>query len=1107
MSETSTEGEPKDIDSLSLFEACTPRQDVLIGELAEDQFAASIADVAHKADAPTVYSDPEVFFEKTYPTAGLQDLLERLATRFVGAHQGAYSGTNGVIRLDTSFGGGKTHSEIAAYHLAENPESVPDLSTFINPETATAYGDAASLGLDVNTAVFSGAHVDANDARAVYTDGRVKTQTMWGELAYQLFGQDGYEFLREDDNAQTSPGEAKLEQLFERQSNPSLILLDEVAAYFEQAAAVEVGDTTLAGQTNTFLMSLLKATQNTDRVTVVLTIADTAFGDQAEHVRRRVEEFNSVSDRVESSITPTDDGEIASVLRHRLFEEVDQDIAEDVADTYFSFYNGDKPSFPDSAFENGAATELETVYPFHPTLINTLTDEIDSLPSFQRTRGALQLISRAVYRLWEAKDEQKNAERDFVRLFDLHPSDETVRSTLLQLFTNADMDFEAAIKADIFAEDGRSHAEYEDRERESEGLPPLGTQLTTSILWKSLVKGADGRGVTRPQINHAVARHNVEIDHYDYSLNNLLGGDRKSACFYLHGDNGQKIQFKSEVTIEKVISSKVDQMGEGLARRHLEEALKSAIGQGGFNTIYGPEDAHEVPDSVDTAHLCVMDFDTVSFRDTTEGVPDVVQTLYEYTASTEGGQKAKRVYKNNVVFLVSTEADIIEAKQTAKRAAAIKDIQNNLGDEYDLSEAQQDKLIERLDSIKGTLDQDIKRAYTNLYYPSGNGLTRKTLTTQSTIHQSVTDALAENDELITDGDGPFGKQWFQQTAWNSNADVMSTREIEKQFGKRRDAEILLSPVPIRTTIAELVTEHEYAYWDEESETGYYAPGATLVNHSKGLDAAINLQATAAKGDIKLNDDQLLYTSIDSLVDEHAGAIDFESQTRECDTCGNVFDGDAEYESHLPCGEEVHTCEVCGTTFKSETDLEDHQPCKTTDTLTVTTSESAHVSRALQELRKDIDADLMARDPDVDDLTVTVSSIIIQTQGADEWKSGWFIADKLSDADPFAGHTQVNFTYISANGVDPTPSELDLTFSGSAEAFAEYFRFNMEPENFSADGERSADVQFTIDLTAIEDDVTYDDSFSALDETLAVDNGFTITMQATLEIEHETRGGI
>jgi len=233
MSDVSTERQNEKGGVPAIFDTCTPRQDVLIGELAEDQFAASLADVAHSDDAPKVYSNPELFFDKTYPTDGLKDLLGRLATRFVAHHNNEYSGTNGVLRLDTSFGGGKTHNQIAAYHLAEQPSSVPDLTDFVTDESVgDSYSEAAALGLSVETGVFVGTHVDATSARCDYTDPNApETKTMWGELAYQLFGQEGYEFLRENDEQQSPPGSQKLERLFDRHEEPALILIDEIADY------------------------------------------------------------------------------------------------------------------------------------------------------------------------------------------------------------------------------------------------------------------------------------------------------------------------------------------------------------------------------------------------------------------------------------------------------------------------------------------------------------------------------------------------------------------------------------------------------------------------------------------------------------------------------------------------------------------------------------------------------------------------------------------------------------------------------------------------------------------------------------------------------------
>ncbi len=1070
----------------SIFDTCDPRQDVLTGELAEDQFAASLADVAHGSDAPDVYADPRLFFEKTFPTSGLQELLTRLATRFVGAHNDDYTGTNGILRLDTSFGGGKTHNQIAAYHLAESPSSVPDLSDFIlEQDIADEYTDAAALGLDVNTAVFVGTHVDAEDARSNYDDPDAPaTKTMWGEMAYQLFGREGYEFLRENDENRTPPGTTKLERLFERNDNPSLVLIDEIAAYLEQAAAVEIGDSTLAKQTNTFLMSLLSATQNNDKVTVVLSIADTAFADQAEDVRglvsESISEFNSISDRVEGSITPTEDNEIAAVLRHRLFESVKDDGRDETVDAYASFYTGDRDSFPDSAASPEHRDRLEDSYPIHPTVIDTLTEELDSLPSFQRTRGALKLLSRAVFRLWQHQSD--NQKRHFIRLFDMHPSDGDVRSTLLRLFSSVDMDFEAAIKADIHSEDGTANAEEEDRNWVTNGHPPLGTHLTTTILWKSIVKGADGRGTTRRPLRHAIANTEVELAHYDDALNNLLGEGRRSACFYLHGDNGEKIQFKSEPNLTKLIDSVVEQLQDGLARRHLEEALDEALGQGSLNVIVGPEEPHEIPDTADEAHLCVMDFDTVKITDY-ETVPETIQTLFKNTASSSGGQKTPRVYKNNVVFLAASANDVTDAERTAERVAAIKHIQNNLGDQYELNPEQREQLGERLDSAKGTLDQDIKKAYTHLYFPTEEGLAHRNVTTDSTIHQSVIEKLDEASAIIPEGEGAYAVDWFEATIWNVGATSMTTRAIEEQFGKRQDAEILLSPIPLRKTIAQLVREDDYAYWDDEQNTGYYKSDAELTTTDRELKDAKNLHPGLSYQDVKLSPSHTLYTSLDDLVDDVENEIDWEE----------------------PDEDEIEEIEDETTDDDDDDDGptdDDEEPEPFSTLIKVRTSEPAHVSRALQEMRADIADQLTeARDEYTghpDELTPIVEGVWIRIDGADAWKGAWFTANKLSNSDDFAEDTTMDFDYEATDGAD-SMSEFEVDFEGSPDVFASHLRFNMEPEDLSnPDGGRTAEAEFAIEFNE-GDDRLYGDTFDALDELLAVDNAFTVTMHTQIRV--------
>ena len=69
------------------------------------------------------YTDPVEFYRRTFITDGLRELLRIALQRFNG------QGGEPVIELQTNFGGGKTHSMLALYHMAgETPaQDLPGL--------------------------------------------------------------------------------------------------------------------------------------------------------------------------------------------------------------------------------------------------------------------------------------------------------------------------------------------------------------------------------------------------------------------------------------------------------------------------------------------------------------------------------------------------------------------------------------------------------------------------------------------------------------------------------------------------------------------------------------------------------------------------------------------------------------------------------------------------------------------------------------------------------------------------------------------------------------------------------------------------------------------
>src|SRR5690242_3352630 len=112
----------------SMFDLCQPREDVVKGTIADSDYAANLANVL-TGRASRDYTDPATFFTNTYPTEGLKELLANVCGRLSGNGESV----SAVFRLDTSFGGGKTHGLIALVHAAGGMTNVANISEFLDP--------------------------------------------------------------------------------------------------------------------------------------------------------------------------------------------------------------------------------------------------------------------------------------------------------------------------------------------------------------------------------------------------------------------------------------------------------------------------------------------------------------------------------------------------------------------------------------------------------------------------------------------------------------------------------------------------------------------------------------------------------------------------------------------------------------------------------------------------------------------------------------------------------------------------------------------------------------------------------------------------------------
>ena len=200
-------------------EVAVPHRDVLEGTFQQSEFAADITAVS-TGRASREYQDARAFFDRTFITAGMSLLLTQVAQRLAG------KGGEPVVQLQTAFGGGKTHTLLAVYHLATRKTPLSELAGI------PALIDRAGL-MDVPRAQLAVLDGTAHAPGQVWKRGKQTIKTLWGELAWQLGGAEAFALLKDADLSGTSPGKDVLRELLERHA-PCVILIDELVAYVRQ---------------------------------------------------------------------------------------------------------------------------------------------------------------------------------------------------------------------------------------------------------------------------------------------------------------------------------------------------------------------------------------------------------------------------------------------------------------------------------------------------------------------------------------------------------------------------------------------------------------------------------------------------------------------------------------------------------------------------------------------------------------------------------------------------------------------------------------------------------------------------------------------------------
>ncbi|MGH8930158.1 MAG: ATP-binding protein [Egibacteraceae bacterium] len=663
-------------------ETAEPRPEIKDGSFDESLFAADLG-LVHRGQGPRDYLDPITFCEKTYPTTSLRAVLGEIADRLDGDRAAA-----GVYRLHTEFGGGKTHTLLAAYHLFRDParvagtDVVHDLCRSLD---RTAFPKATVVVLEGGDLPV-GKPDDSAEGGGSYS--------LLGHIAYQLGGRHAYATVAGEDRSLLGSTTHQIVSLLDAHK-PCLILIDELLAYLTKALGVPTGDGNLAATTLTFVKELCTAVANVPGAAVLATLTSSRLEDYADVAGQAMEErLSKVLGRVENIVTPVEGDDIFPILHRRLFVDVGSETdRRAVAETYARYYASLDDAVAPTYSEVGYQDRLTASYPFHPELVDILTDRWGSLDGFQRTRGALRLLSHTVKALWHRRRDGA----PLIHVGDVDLSDDGVRNEVLRLTGKT---FKSALNADIIKDE--SKAAEEDRRRGGVvAQTRLATGLATTAFLHSFsadkVKGASPAqmllGVGRPGLSRGV------ID----DVRDALEG----ALWYMRLE-GARYRFTTEPNLNKVVLEREGAVGREAVMMLLREAItKAAPTRHGLRVEPRVSTSTDLPDDsrltlglLDTAY-------SIGGTDTAE-TKRIARDILQKRGTVFRGNR-------NAAMLVAADgATVAKARASARTLAALRDVKEDQPRFNRFNAEQREQLDRRLTAAEERLPQQVCQAYRHL---------------------------------------------------------------------------------------------------------------------------------------------------------------------------------------------------------------------------------------------------------------------------------------------------------------------------------------------------------------------------------------------------------
>ncbi len=727
------------------------------------------------------YTDPQRFFERTYVTGSLLDLASQVVRRL----SGITVETSAVFNMSTQFGGGKSHSLTALYHLATNGAKA---NKWKGVEKILARAEVKSVP-DAAVAVFMGKTFDSLHGRGA--PGEPRRFTPWGEVAWQLGGAESLAVLEKHEKEFIDPKGDAIRAMLPK-GRPCLILMDEIISYVSTYRKKGYGD-----RLYNFLDCLAETARGEPNVAVVVSIpaSDLEYtaDDAADEAR-----FKKMLDRLGKAILMSADTEIGEIIRRRLFESADvSDDGRKTATAYAEWATEHAQELAGIDPETAKARFL-SAYPFHPSVLSVFERKWATLPRFQRTRGVLRLLA-----LWVAhnhQDEHRKSTREPLVTLGLAPLENPVfRSALFeQLGSDA---LEGPVTTDIVGK-ADAHALRLDKEApDAVKKAQLHRKAAVAILFES--NGGMSRAkaeATLPEIRTAVFGPDTNMADLDEVLESLA-----STCFYLNWDKNRyrfgllpnlnlMLVSRRGAVQPKAVDDRVRAISEKVFGKHTGEGSKHV------ERRFWPTESGHVTNKPALV-LAVLGLDYPAGDKKT-------LDLMEQIVRNHG--PSGRTYKSAVLFAAADGGDAVRG--AVKDLLAWESIADEEGPTTGLDDAQRQVLKRSVDAAGRAADEAVFRAYRFVYLLGKDNKLREvplgqiTSSSAGSIVELILRELEKSDE-ITASVGPTRLV----KAWPASVVEWSTKGLRDAFYSSPQLPRLLNPDAIRRAIADGVTQGHLGY--------------------------------------------------------------------------------------------------------------------------------------------------------------------------------------------------------------------------------------------------------------------------------------------------------